>query len=67
MLNLTMPPNGKDRAYRRRLAEKGRRQLIVALPRETVELIDELKQRHRLRSRSDVLQQLIEKGRATAQ
>jgi hypothetical protein len=62
-----LPPDDKDRAYRRRLAEKGQRQLIVALPKETIALIDELKQRHRLRSRSEVLQKLIERGRATAQ
>jgi hypothetical protein len=67
MLTLTMPANDKDRAYRRRLAAKGRRQLIVDLPKETVALIDELKQRRGLRSRSQVLLQLIEQGRATAQ
>jgi hypothetical protein len=67
MLTLTLPADDKDRAYRRRLAASGQRQLIVALPRETVALIDELKQRHGLRSRSQVLQQLIEQGRATAQ
>jgi hypothetical protein len=67
MLTLTLPTDDKDRAYRRRLAASGQRQLIVALPRETVALIDELKQRHGLRSRSQVLQQLIEQGRATAQ
>jgi hypothetical protein len=69
MLTLTLPANeeGKDRAYRRRLAAEGRRQLIVALPNETVLLIDELKQREGLRSRSQALQQLIEKGRAAAQ
>jgi hypothetical protein len=69
MLTLTMPTStdDKDRAYRRRLAATGRRQLIVALPQETVALIDELKQRQGLRSRSQVLQQLFERGRATAQ
>jgi len=56
-------PLGKDRAYRRRLAAQGKCQLIVALPRETVALIDELKQRQGLRSRSKVLLQLIEQGR----
>jgi Ribbon-helix-helix protein, copG family len=67
MLTLTLPADDKDRAYRRRLAAAGRRQLIVALPQETIALIDELKQRQGLRSRSQVLQQLIERGRATAQ
>ena len=67
MLTLTMPADDKDRAYRRRLAAEGQRQLIVALPKETVALIDELKQRRGLRSRSQVLLQLIEQGRAAAQ
>lgn len=67
MLTLTMPADDKDRLYRRRLADKGRRQLIVALPQETIALIDELKQRQGLRSRSQALMQLIEQGRATAQ
>lgn len=66
MLKLTVPANDKDRAYRRRLAAEGQRQLIVALPKETVALIDELKQRRGLRSRSQVLLQLIQQGRAAA-
>jgi len=57
----------KDRAYRRRLAANGNHQLVVALPRETVALLDELKERHGLRNRSQVLLQLIEQGRGTAQ
>ena len=57
----------KDRAYRRRLAAQGQHQLVVALPREIVALIDELKERHGLRNRSQVLMQLIEQGREIAQ
>ena len=57
----------KDRAYRRRLAAQGQHQLVVALPRETVALIDELKERHGLRNRSQVLIQLIQQGRDSAQ
>ena len=57
----------KDRAYRRRLTAQGQHQLVVALPRETVALIDELKERHGLRNRSQVLMQLIEQGREIAQ
>jgi hypothetical protein len=55
------------RAYRRRLADAGQHQLIVASPRETVALIDELKERHGLRNRSQALIQLIEQGRDSAQ
>jgi hypothetical protein len=53
----------KHRAYRRRLAANGNHQLVVALPRETVALLDELKERRGLRNRSQVLLQLIEQGR----
>lgn len=57
----------KDRAYRRRLAAQGQHQLVIALPRETIALIDELKERHGLRNRSQVLIQLIQQGRDSAQ
>ena len=57
----------KHRAYRRRLAANGNHQLVIALPRETVALLDELKQRHGLRNRSQAVLQLIEEGREAAQ
>jgi hypothetical protein len=57
----------KDRAYRRKLAARGQHQLVVALPRETVALIDELKERRGLRSRSQALIHLIERGRPLSQ
>ena len=60
---LTSTANDKDRAYRQRLAAKGRHQLIVALPKETVALIDALKQQQGLRNRSQALLQMIERGR----
>ena len=53
----------KHRAYRRRLAENGNHQLIVALPRETVALLDQIKERQGLRNRSQAVLQLIERGR----
>ena len=61
------PLSERYRAYRRRLVAKGRHQLIVDLPRETVAFIDELKERQGLRNRSQVLMQLIEQGREIAQ
>lgn len=66
---MPMPANtgDKDRAYRRRLAARGRRQLIVDLPEELIAAIDELKQRQSLRSRSQVLVKLIERGREAIQ
>jgi hypothetical protein len=57
----------KDRAYRRRLASKGRLQFIADLPRETVALLDEIKKRRGLRNRGQVLEQLIEQGRGATQ
>jgi hypothetical protein len=57
----------KDRAYRRRLAAKGRLQFIADLPRETVAFLDELKERQGLRNRGQVLEQLIEIGRTVTQ
>ena len=57
----------KDRAYRRRLAAKGRLQFIADLPRETVALLDEIKRHRGLRNRGQVLEQLIEQGRIAAQ
>jgi hypothetical protein len=57
----------KDRAYRRRLAEAGLHQLVVALPDEQVAFIDKLKERRGLRNRSQVLMQLIDQGREITQ
>ncbi len=52
--------------YRQRLRAAGADQVLFELPRETIALLDELKERQGLRSRSLVLMQLIERGiRAT--
>jgi hypothetical protein len=53
--------------YRQRIREAGGREVLVQLPDETVALIDDIKKRHGLRSRSQALLQLIEQGRTTAQ
>jgi metal-responsive CopG/Arc/MetJ family transcriptional regulator len=57
------PQADSMRAYRRTLAETGRRELVVALPQETIAFLDEFKKQHGLRNRNQVLLQLIEKGR----
>jgi hypothetical protein len=57
----------KQRAYRRRLVARGRLQFIADLPRETLALLDEIKERQGLRNRGQVLEQLIENRRGTAQ
>ena len=63
----TTPKAEEMRAYRRRLADAGQHQLIVALPRDTVAFLDEIKERQGLRSRSQVVVQLIDQGRGVAQ
>jgi hypothetical protein len=54
-------------AYRRRLAAAGGQEVLFKLPKETVAMLDEIKERQGLRNRSQALLQLIEQGRATAQ
>jgi hypothetical protein len=54
-------------AYRRRLAAAGGQEVLFKLPKETVVMLDEIKERQGLRNRSQALLQLIEQGRATAQ
>jgi Ribbon-helix-helix protein, copG family len=67
METITNALGDKHRAYRRRLAANGNHQLIVALPRETVALLDEIKERQGLRNRSQAVLQLIERGREVTQ
>lgn len=57
----------KTRAFRQRLRASGGEEVLFQLPRETIVMLDELKQRQGLRSRSQALLQLIEQGRAAAQ
>jgi hypothetical protein len=53
--------------YRQRLRAAGDEQVLVQLPRATVAMLDAIKKRQGLRSRSQALLQLIEQGRAAAQ
>lgn len=53
--------------YRQRLREAGGREVLFQLPEETIALIDQVKERQGLRSRSQALLQLIEQGRGAAQ
>jgi hypothetical protein len=48
--------------YRQRLRASGSDEVLFQLPRETIALIDEIKKRQGLRSRSQALLQLIEQG-----
>ena len=45
----------------------GGQEVLFQLPRTTVAMLDEIKERHGLRNRSQALLQLIEQGRTTAQ
>ena len=67
MLTTANAVSHKQRAYRRRLVERGRLQFIADLPRETLAFLDEIKERQGLRNRSQALEQLVEWGRKAAQ
>lgn len=56
-----------NRAYRQRLRAAGGEEVLLQLPRETVAMLDAIKERHGLRNRSQALLQLIEQKGATAQ
>jgi hypothetical protein len=55
------------RAYRERTRATGTEDVMFRLPGEVVTLLDELKERHGLRNRSQALLQLVEHWRATTQ
>ena len=57
----------RTQAYRQRLRAAGDEEVLLKLPRETIALLDDLKECHGLRNRSQALMQLIEQGRAIAQ
>ncbi len=57
----------RTRAHRQRLRNAGEAEVLVQLPRKTIAMIDDLKERQKLPSRSLALLQLIERGMQTAQ
>jgi hypothetical protein len=57
----------RTQAYRQRLRAAGDEEVLLKLPRQTVALLDELKECHGLRNRSQALLQLIQEKGATAQ
>ena len=50
-------------AYRQRIRAAGSEEVLFQLPRETVAMLDEIKQSRGLRNRSQALLHLIERGR----
>jgi len=67
MSNTEKATSDRYRAYRQRKVANGRLQFIADLPREYVAYLDELKDRHGLSNRGQVLEQLIDIGRTAAQ
>ena len=63
----TADPAENLRLYRQRLRAAGSEEVLFNLPRTTIAVIDDLKKRQGLRSRSQALLQLIEQKGATAQ
>ena len=53
--------------YRQRLRASGADQVLFELPREIIAMLDDIKKRQRLPSRSLALMQLIERGVQAAQ
>lgn len=53
----------KARIYRERLRAAGGEEVLFKLPRQTVAMLDDVKERYGLRNRSQALMQLIEQGR----
>jgi hypothetical protein len=63
----TAEPADKNARYRQRLRAAGTEEVLFQLPRTTVAMLDAIKERQGLRSRSQALLQLIEQGRAATQ
>ena len=55
------------RTYRQRLRAAGSEEVLLQLPRETVAMLDAIKQRQGLRNRSQAFLQLIEQKGVAAQ
>ena len=62
-----LSPAEKARNYRQRLRASGGEEVLFQLPRQTVAMLDALKERHGLQSRSQALLHLIEEKGAAAQ
>ena len=59
--------DSKQRAYRRRIEAAGEQEVLFRLSNATLALIDELKERHGLRNRGQVLEQLFVQRREVTQ
>jgi hypothetical protein len=61
------PLDDRNARHRQRVRAAGGREVLFQLPDETVTLIDSIKERHGLRSRSQALLRLIERGKEASQ
>jgi hypothetical protein len=61
------PLEDRNARHRQRVRAAGGREVLFQLPDETVALIDSIKERQGLRSRSQALLQLIERGKEAIQ
>ena len=66
MPNHTGSPD-KNLRYRQRLRAAGSEEVLLQLPRATVAMLDAIKERDGLRSRSQAFLQLIEQGKTATQ
>jgi len=66
-MSKTVTSTAHTRAYRQRLRASGGEEVLFQLPHETVALLDTVKERLGLRSRSQALLQLLNEKGATAQ
>ncbi|WP_039889272.1 hypothetical protein [Acidiphilium sp. PM] len=57
----------RNARHRQRIRDSGAREVLFQLPDETLALIDDIKKRQRLPSRSLALLQLIERGKEAIQ
>ncbi len=57
----------KNLRYRQRLRAAGSEEVLLQLPRATVAMLDAIKERDGLRSRSQAFLQLIEQGKTATQ
>jgi hypothetical protein len=60
--NNVLSPAQKSRSHRERVRAAGHVQAIFDLPQATMDAIDDLKKRQKLRNRNMALQILIERG-----
>jgi metal-responsive CopG/Arc/MetJ family transcriptional regulator len=62
MSKKSAPSNDRNQLYRERLRASGCEEILLKLPKEVVELLDQIKERKGLRGRSQAFLQMIHRG-----